>query len=70
MIHLYQSFWQKMDRSKWFSDSLYSANKNIWFESSMLSKYVWLYWCVYVVNGKINVTGTYDANRRNRKANL
>ena len=52
------------------SEGLYSANKNIRFKSPMLSSNLCDYCDAYVVKGRINVTGTYNANRKNKKANL
>ena len=68
MIHLYQNLWQKMDQIKWFIKWQYSVNKIIRFKTSILISDLFDYSDVYiVVKGRISVTGTNNANKRNKK---
>ena len=68
MVHLYQNLWQKMDQIKWFIKWHYSVNKIIRFKTSILISDVFDYSDVYiVVKGRISVTGTNNANKRNKK---
>ena len=57
-----------MDRRKYLSSVQYSVNKNIRFKSSMLRSDLYDYSDAYiVVKGRISVSGTNGANRRNKK---
>ena len=50
------------------SSSQYSVNKNISFKTSMLRSDLYDYSHAYIVlKGRISVTGTNNANRRNKK---
>ena len=50
------------------SSGQYSSNKNTRFKTSMLRSNLFDYSDAYIVmKGRINVWGTYDANKRNKK---
>ena len=60
--------WQKWIEVNDLSSGQYSINKNIRFETSMLRSDLCDYSDAYiVVEERISVTGTNDANRRNKK---
>ena len=57
-----------MDQIKWFIKWQYSVNKIIRFKTSILISDLFDYSDVYiVVKGRISVTGTNNANKRNKK---
>ena len=68
MIQLYQILWQKCIELIKLSGGQYSTNKNIRFKTPKLSSDLCAYSDAYIaVKGRINVTDTNHAYRRNKK---